>query len=380
MANVIINDTNLTNIANAIRGKNGTTTTYKPSEMAAAITAISGGGGGSDVPAEALVFSGDCSYMLYNGTWGWFWNTYKDSITTSDITGAKSMFHLFHGAASSVVLNFRANYGIDTNNMFYNCSNKAVSKMVNLKPSSTRDMFRDYGATTLPEFENLNMSGIQGSTFANCSGMFQYCRRLRSIPEDFLKQLYTSNNSQYASHFYMGFFNCWALDEIKGLRTSMGSNIISNCFADAFNRCYRVKDVIFATQEDGTPYTANMKNQNIKLNQGVGYFYNYSDGYGGAGLPESAAIKNAETYATNKNNPDSWTAMPEYSRYNHTSAVNTINSLPDTSAYLAANGGTNTITFFPTSGSLTDGGAVETLTEEEIAVAAAKGWTVAYSS
>lgn len=58
MANVIINDTNLTNIANAIRGKNGTTTTYKPSEMAAAITAISGGGGGggSDVPAEALVF------------------------------------------------------------------------------------------------------------------------------------------------------------------------------------------------------------------------------------------------------------------------------------------------------------------------------------
>lgn len=381
MANVIINDTNLTNIANAIRGKNGTTTTYKPSEMAAAITAISGGGGGgSDVPAEALVFSGDCSYMLYNGTWGWFWNTYKDSITTSNLTGAKSMFLHFHGAASSVVLNFRANYGIDTGNMFYNCSNKPVSKIVNLKPSSTRDMFREYGATTLPEFENLNMSGIQGSTSANCSGMFQYCRRLRSIPEDFLKQLYTSNNSPYASHFYMGFSNCWALDEIKGLRTSMGSNITSNCFADSFNRCHRVKDIIFATQEDGTPYTANMKSQNISLVRFVGYFSMYSDGYGGAELPESAAIKDAGTYATNKNNPDSWTAMPEYSRYNHTSAVNTINSLPDTSTYLAANGGTNTITFRPDSGSLTDGGAVETLTEEEIAVAAAKGWTVAYSS
>ena len=159
-----------------------------------------------------------------------------------------------------------------------------------------------------------------------------------------------------------------------------GSNITANCFTDAFNRCHRVKDIIFATQEDGTPYTANMKNQNVRLNLYVGYFAMYSDGYGGAGLPESAAIKNAETYATNKNNPDSWTDMPEYSRYNHTSAVNTINSLPDTSAYLAANGGTNTITFFPTSGSLTDGGAVETLTEEEIAVAAAKGWTVAYSS
>ena len=95
MANVIINDTNLTNIANAIRGKNGTTTTYKPSEMAAAITAISGGGGGSGVPAEALVLSGDCSYRFYQNGWTWFLNTYKDSITTSDMTGARSMFHSF---------------------------------------------------------------------------------------------------------------------------------------------------------------------------------------------------------------------------------------------------------------------------------------------
>ena len=123
MANVIINDTNLTNIANAIRGKNGTTTTYKPSEMAAAITAISGGGGGSGVPAEALVFSGDCSYRFYKNGWKWFWNTYKDSITTSDIEGAASMFHSFRGAASSVVLNFRADasYGVNTDNMFCYC-------------------------------------------------------------------------------------------------------------------------------------------------------------------------------------------------------------------------------------------------------------------
>lgn len=37
MANVFINDENLTDIANAIRSKNNTTTTYLPSEMAAAI-------------------------------------------------------------------------------------------------------------------------------------------------------------------------------------------------------------------------------------------------------------------------------------------------------------------------------------------------------
>lgn len=45
MANYIIQDTTLTNIANAIREKNGTEDTYKPSDMAAAISAIQAGGG-----------------------------------------------------------------------------------------------------------------------------------------------------------------------------------------------------------------------------------------------------------------------------------------------------------------------------------------------
>lgn len=40
MANVLVEETNLTNIANSIRSKNGTTTTYKPSEMATAISNI----------------------------------------------------------------------------------------------------------------------------------------------------------------------------------------------------------------------------------------------------------------------------------------------------------------------------------------------------
>lgn len=44
MATVTTNNQYYTDIANAIRGKNGTETQYKPSEMAAAITAISGGG------------------------------------------------------------------------------------------------------------------------------------------------------------------------------------------------------------------------------------------------------------------------------------------------------------------------------------------------
>ena len=43
MSIVTIDDSYLTAIGNAIRAKNGTTTTYKPSEMAAAISAIESG-------------------------------------------------------------------------------------------------------------------------------------------------------------------------------------------------------------------------------------------------------------------------------------------------------------------------------------------------
>jgi len=43
MSKVLVTDTYLQNIANAIRNKNGSNVTYTPAEMASAITAISGG-------------------------------------------------------------------------------------------------------------------------------------------------------------------------------------------------------------------------------------------------------------------------------------------------------------------------------------------------
>lgn len=48
MSKVMVNESSLTAIGAAIRGKNGTTNTYKPSEMAAAISSIPAGGGNLD--------------------------------------------------------------------------------------------------------------------------------------------------------------------------------------------------------------------------------------------------------------------------------------------------------------------------------------------
>jgi hypothetical protein len=61
MANVIINDNHLSNIADAIRDKNGSNTTYLPSEMADAIMAIStsSGSGGASILVNGSVGSTD---------------------------------------------------------------------------------------------------------------------------------------------------------------------------------------------------------------------------------------------------------------------------------------------------------------------------------
>lgn len=56
MARVLINESNLQNIANAIRGKNGLSDTYTPSQMASAISAIPTGG---SVTAEFVTVTVD---------------------------------------------------------------------------------------------------------------------------------------------------------------------------------------------------------------------------------------------------------------------------------------------------------------------------------
>lgn len=62
MANVIVNDQNLKNIANAIREKNSTSTQYLPSEMAEAIKNIQVGGDGKQVKTGATT-----SYTINTG-------------------------------------------------------------------------------------------------------------------------------------------------------------------------------------------------------------------------------------------------------------------------------------------------------------------------
>lgn len=403
MAKVLVNESSLTGIANAIRGKNGSTTTYKPSEMAAAITAISGGGSGPDIPDSAFVISGDCGYRFANSGWDWFIELYGNKITTKDISSASYMFNASKLSKIPFEFNFKNGSGY-ANCMFGYCNNlesvpnlnfkhtdynsmqylfidcrklKEIGTIENAYPSEINNMFQDCECLRqLPEFINLNLSRMQTYVYANAASLFNGCYSLRSIPENLLKQLYGIWTSSYPCVFYSMFYSCHTLDEIKGLNPQTGT-ITNNMFQYTFQNCGRVKNIIFTTQEGGTPYTVSWKNQTIDLStytgwaQSKSYILNYN-----SGITSDKEVTDDATYQALKNDADWFTTNIAYSRYNHDSAVATINSLPDTSAYLASAGGTNTIKFKGAAGSATDGGAINTLTQEEIAVATAKGWTV----
>ena len=386
MANVVINDTNLTAIAEAIREKNGTTETYKPSEMAAAIKELKAGG-----LESILSFSGDCSYLFYKGQFDKLIENYGDSISTSEITKAYYMFSESSLTEIPFVINLKdANSSTSVteqefNYMFYGCTNlkKAPVIAAETKVASNLD-YLYMNCNNLNDtltFDWVDWDTVHTTQTNSLRRLFYNCYSLRSIPESELKNIYNAAiNTSTGQPFSPGAFtNCYALDEVRGLYPPPVT-YTTNMFSNSFDKCGRVKDIVFVTDENGLPFVREWKNQTIKLNYYLGYALSGDSEptKHNSGITADKKVTDATTYEALKNDADWWSTMPGYSRYNHDSAVNTINSLPDTSAYVSANGGTNTIYFNGVSGSLTDSGAINTLTEEEIAVATAKGWTVSF--
>lgn len=369
----------LSAIGDAIRAKTGGTELLTLDAMPSEIQGIQTGGG--DIPEEAFMISGNCIYKFAGTSWNWFIDTFKNRITTENLTGLQQMFDSNYYIES---VNFDFNCKADTECnvyfMFNNCQKlKEISgKFINLKPGSLNKMFCScYNLKYLPDFVNVDFTSVINSTYMNCINTFYNCCSLRSISEDFIKQIYQSKITGYYYAFLNGtFYSCYALDEIRGLNPQTGT-MTGNMFANTFQYCSRLKNLIFATQDDGTPFVVNWKSQTINLIDYVGYVSDssYIVMYN-SGITLDKQVTDDATYQALKNDPDWFTTNVAYSRYNHDSAVATINSLPDTSAYLASAGGTNTIKFKGAAGSATDGGAINTLTEEEIAVATAKGWTV----
>lgn len=387
MSKVFIEESTLTAIGNAIRGKTNETDLIAPLNMPTKINGISTGGG-TTLPSEAYVIKGNCKYRFANNGWNWFINNYGSQVTTANILDCEGMFQDSDVlTAIPFSINTHPQRFSSAMKMFQNDESLLVLPEVTGRFTEMQYMFS--GAKKIkkiPEsYAALDFSYVNANSY-RMSNMFETCYSLRTIPSDFLKQCYSSMTNTASAFYTDAFSGCYTLNEIVGIPVA---NVVftrnaftTGVYNGTFWKCTRAKNIIFNTNEDGAAKTVNWKNQTIDLTQLVGYnnisfrdvILNYN-----SGITADKEVTDDTTYAALKNDPDWFTCNAAYSRYNKTSAIATINSLPDTSAYIAANGGTNTIKFTGAAGSATDGGAINTMTEEEIAVATAKGWSVAYT-
>lgn len=358
---------------------------YNPLDMADAIDAIEKVDESLIPTEEELVITGSCNYRFSNDGWDWIIEKYGDRITTVDITNAQRMFENCEKLTNIPFdINLKKDGSVTMSYMFGGCKNLTnIPTVNNAKLTAADFLFSSCNKIReIPEDIDANwdwsaMDTLTSGYSGNRANTFQNCFSLRKFPMSFL-----SHGNPYIYYSYSiysnGFSSCYALDEIVNLpNPHLQTEWTSNAFTSTFNNCHRLKNLTFALQEDGTPYTVKWKSQTIDFTSDVGYmkYATYILNYN-SGITADKEVIDDATYQALKDNPDWFTTDIAYSRYNHDSAVATINSLPDTSAYLAEKGGTNTIKFKGASGSATDGGAINTLTEEEIAVATAKGWTV----
>lgn len=360
MAKKLYEESNIQAIANALRGKCGTTCGYKTCDMAAAIESISTGGSDATIRLDAVMTLNNKNAGVVNrgvinllGS-----NTLTlDAASLGDTASYGVCAELFYGDGDvanspyitdatwnqivlgndfSVMLQNSTNTG-RANRMFYNCKDitKCPDWVQYLAPTFVEGMFSACdNLVTIPEFKTNSMGLLTADNYnsasSHCSYMFENCYKLTSIPTSVLKgmkhQGHTFTNYR-ASFYYYAFYNCKSLTAINelGVETCFSTDsTYCNMFYETFRYCDALSSMTFETN-NGSPIATDWHHQSINL------------------------------YNTGTN-------------YNHDSMVETINSLPDTSSGT----GSNTIYF-----SSANGGSA--LTEEEIAVATARGWTVTLS-
>lgn len=190
MANVLVEETSLSNIASAIRGKNGGTAVYKPGEMAAAINNLPTGGGSGG--------SSDNEDGLLAGT----------LVNYENTTATKIKDEFFKDSTKLVTATF-TNVSDMGYRVFSNCKVLTQVSLPNVTP------VKDNCFSYCPQLSNVNLSNakwIGFRAFTNCTSLtsinlprletlegsaFFDCSNLAKADLGSCKQFYSSNSSQF---------------------------------------------------------------------------------------------------------------------------------------------------------------------------------------
>lgn len=223
MANpVVVLDDTLYDIADAIRSKNGSSDTYKPSEMPSAITAIPSGGGGVGIPrevsatgvygfpAQSFVFSlpsgatDVSSYALARALYGCASLTSVDLSSLTTVSGEYAFNYAFYGCTSLTSVDLSSLTAVSGtgayafSSAFQNCANLTSVDFSSLTTVSAGNAFRyafqESTSLTSVSFPALSVLG-ETSVFFRA---FYKCTSLTSLS---FPALTTSSFGSYTNQF-----------------------------------------------------------------------------------------------------------------------------------------------------------------------------------
>ena len=223
MAQKLYEESNIQAIANAIRGKNGLTTTYKVSEMAAAITAIEGGG---STPIEPPVGDGKTRIYIHledgrtspmlgicpkgTVTVDWGDGTESNTLTGTSVTTVKWTPTHNYAAVGDYVISLTVDgvaglYGIDGTNE-YSCL---------LRYSSGADIRNRVYQNAIRKIEIGNgITSISSYAFKNCYA---------------LESIIIPNTVSSISDFAFAFCHSLSNVSLSNGITSIGYNVFQGC-------------------------------------------------------------------------------------------------------------------------------------------------------
>ena len=159
-----------TDIANAIRGKKGTTDQIKPINMADEIVNLPSGGGGS---LKTLLDETKKSSFLFGDYSG---NSIDGLISYSDTSSVTNMEGMFRGCSRiTTIPQLDTSSVTNMNRMFQSCS--SLTTIPQLDTSKVTNMYRTfYRCVMLTTIPNLDVSSV-----TNMSGTFTDCVRLKTF-------------------------------------------------------------------------------------------------------------------------------------------------------------------------------------------------------
>lgn len=377
----------LTAIGDAVRGKTGESEKLTLDGIAEKIRSM-------PAPMQKITISGNISGLFSEKFMELYNNGLKNYIEFKDVQTCYEIIPsagrtdpllggaYFDGHAnvkdlSNITLNFRKGYNSTSSGMFADAKYlEKLPKLVNFSPNSLYQLF--YQCENLQEipedfYKDWDISGNQQFILYGCI-------RLRKAPIGLFKHLQNlpvPQTNEYYHYTYACFIKCKKLPEVLNFpfpKSTTGDRSYQNPFENFVKETYSLSRFTFEAEAENTVHKL-YDDYILDFTNETGYMNGY---YDRELFSVDKRIYDAATYARLKDDPESWTTDLSHSKYNKTSAVETINSLPVVQKANSADNINFTIKFRGNAGSATDGGAINTMTEEEIAVATSKGWTVTF--